>query len=258
MHTPDKTASKSFPAGQFKQGHIANGSRPGSPHFASQQNRLLQLIFAGTVIASLIGAVLGVDRPVQKQRAGLLLLEWGDYIAPIRDLSPTERREFEGLLDGTPRVGFHYQYVSVWFLSVWTWGGEPVLYQGTRYWPNAGDAKIFANVSTPWTYQFPPGLALLVIWILVGLVVSGRSDESRVRKLMADEHYATALKLYVDAKHTTIDPERGYDPARFKIAKAYLLDQNGIDPEVAHRNLEFLTRWIQKQAETREETPTKN
>ena len=76
-------------------------------------------------------------------------------------------------------MGYKYGYFGVFWIDLWTWGGEYCVYEGNRYRPiQPAEAALLVGkqqreLSTPPGYRFPLGWLILgpliVIWIIATL-----------------------------------------------------------------------------------------
>ena len=63
-------------------------------------------------------------------RAGVILITHGDTISHIGEVAPEFRSP-----KLPQRVGFKSSYFGVFWIDLWTWGGEFCAYEGDRYQP---------------------------------------------------------------------------------------------------------------------------
>jgi hypothetical protein len=101
-----------------------------------------------------------------------------ETIVPIEGVHdvPADPMNPGGPLSGT-RIGFFYKRFHIFWLSVWTYDGAFVRYQGDRYLPlqPAEIAKIFgkpeSQVDRPFWYHFPLGLMIIIGGVILFIVV---------------------------------------------------------------------------------------
>jgi hypothetical protein len=147
-------------------------------------------------------------------RRGLVLITTGDTIKHIADvatdLQPVIREVTGSSVDY--KVGYLHQRIGVFWIDLWTWGGEYVLYDESEQdlWElNAEETAALMRttpdkLSAPLFYSFPPGLlALGVIGaVCVGLnTFAGKTDpqeDEHVDTLLSDSRYEEALVAIVD------------------------------------------------------------
>jgi len=77
-------------------------------------------------------------------------------------------------------LGYKYSYFSLFWVNIWTWGGEFVAFSGNEYseLPSQDKAEIaevmgveVGQISKPWAYCIPPGAAILFVLAVIGIVV---------------------------------------------------------------------------------------
>ncbi|MEM7233803.1 MAG: hypothetical protein AAF517_16625 [Planctomycetota bacterium] len=85
-------------------------------------------------------------------------------------------------------LGYLYDYFSLFFVNIWTWGGKYVIYEGDGYsdLPTQSPAELAtllgieeSEIKKPITYTIPPGaviLGLLAI-VFIALKLKGGNDE---------------------------------------------------------------------------------
>ncbi len=106
-------------------------------------------------------------------QARLLVVTSGPTIAHVGDPSPVPA---DPALPPSVSVGYRYDTFSLFWVDFWTWDGGYCLYGG-RMQPqpiSAGQASILlgkdANeLTTPFSYRYPPGLLVLAPVLLFGV-----------------------------------------------------------------------------------------
>jgi hypothetical protein len=111
-----------------------------------------------------------------------ILITWGEVISHVGEIDRERKQEAQIATNTTsPQVGYHYHHIGVFWLSVWTWGGEYCIYNDsdkTHYWSlTPVEAGYFLNndaveASPPWWYRIPIGLVLVVGFIAVPSALS--------------------------------------------------------------------------------------
>src|SRR5262249_39837892 len=102
-----------------------------------------------------------------------------------------------------PAVGFKYSYFGVFWLDLWTWGGEYCLYEGDNYSPiplamAAGlTGKSEDELTKPFLYRYPLGLLIIAGCVLVftPMAMINKAKQRRVQRLFGDERYRSALEI---------------------------------------------------------------
>jgi hypothetical protein len=133
-----------------------------------------------------------------------VLITSGDsfiYVGEVTDeLKAVVRKETK--VDAA--VGYKYSHFGIFWLALWTWGGEYCLYKDNQYWKlTPAQAAVFlkkpeSELSVPFWYRFPPGL-LIVIGIVVLSSVAAvirKRPEKKLKKLLGDVRYQKALEIY--------------------------------------------------------------
>ena len=159
----------------------------------SLKSRLVLLAVLGTL--SLL--------PARAEAKVPFLITYGDSISQLAPLPSDKKGTLEKLTKPGAEVGYKYSYFGLFFLDLWTWGGEYCLFEGKSFWSlkpeQAADllSVPVEKLPKPFFYRFPSLLSLLVLGILA-LVIIGRfvkSDEEEAAELLKDERYREALDL---------------------------------------------------------------
>ena len=141
-------------------------------------------------------------RPAVAEAKGFVLITYGDDISKVADI-PAD--QLEGVKQDTgasnPAIGYKYSMFGIFFLNIWTWSGEYVLYEDDNYWDlgTEGAAQILGTapdqLKKPLGYTIPPGLVLILVLIIGGVVwklvlskggSSSSSDSSMMEKAKAE------------------------------------------------------------------------
>lgn len=130
----------------------------------------------GLTAAVTLGALLLCASPAHAGR-GFVLFTRGEDISKVADIPPQllePVRQSTGTAN--PAIGYKYGMFGVFFLNIWTWGGEYVVFDGDSYGDLGaeGAAQMLgvsvADLPKPFTYSFPPGLFIILV---LGLGVLG-------------------------------------------------------------------------------------
>ena len=115
--------------------------------------------------------------PRTSEGKGLILITHGDDISHIADIPPQIIDSVKQSTGATnPAIGYKYGEFGIFFLNIWTWGGEYVVYENDTYWDLGaeGAAQMLGvgvgDLPKPMTYTFPPGLVIIIL-LIVGFLV---------------------------------------------------------------------------------------
>jgi hypothetical protein len=112
--------------------------------------------------------------PAQARRSGAAIVNTGDDLIHIRDLPADTTATL-----GVDAIGYRYERVGVFWLDLWRWDGEFVVYKDNGYIPLDDDTlATLGGGSVPWKYHFPPGL-LLVLAIIEFVIVAKTKRRAR-------------------------------------------------------------------------------
>jgi hypothetical protein len=191
-------------------------------------------------------------------RASAFVATSGDTIKP----HGTIQKQFEGTVPSR-LVGFKYSYWGILWVDFWTYEGTWCLYKDKMYWPlTPAQAAELLGVSEsalqpPFWYQFPPGLPIAGVIIVIALIVKlvERKKPKPVQTLLEDPVYQSALMVFHERMATT-EPVTSPEPAvtppisdeasqQAKMASAYQaaiahLTSNGVPLDQAEANLPLL------------------
>lgn len=132
------------------------------------------------------------------------LISYGDSISQLAPLPADKKEILEKATRAGVEIGYKYSYFGLFFLDLWTWGGEYCLVHEKSFWslkPEQAATLLGVEVEKlpkPFFYRFPSLLSLLVLGIL-GLLVASRfikTDEEEAAELLKDERYREALELF--------------------------------------------------------------
>jgi hypothetical protein len=189
-------------------------------------------------------------QPSPAEAKGFMLVTYGDSVFHVADI-PAERKEvFRQLAGQDVAVGYRYDYFGVFWVDLWTWGGQWCLYDGSSYSPlSAVQAAAILDTTPerlrkPFLYTFPLGLTIVIVLfgglLLIGAVV--KTDEQRAAKLRQDPRYVQAIQVFVTslpAEEPDADRIRERVRAAFQSAVEHLTAQ-GVAPATADKNLKLL------------------
>jgi len=135
--------------------------------------------------------------------AGVILITHGDTIKPLGDLRSDLKDALRKATGKNLSVGFKYSSFGVFWLDLWTWGGEYCLYEGNNYEPiPLATAALLTGKSEdelgkPFFYRFPLGLLIIggCVVVFTPMAMLRKGKERRIRRLLGDERYQAALQL---------------------------------------------------------------
>jgi hypothetical protein len=199
-------------------------------------------------------------------RRGFFLITHGDAIKHVGDVVPEMRPQVQAATGQTDdvQVGLLHQRFGVFWVDVWTWGGEYVLYNGgDDVWqldPEEAASltgKTVAQLQKPLWYTVPPGLVAAIVLGGCWAVAAGRQRKlaaarrDELQQTADDPRYQRALaslrEHYRQRDEQAAQPDFQSDPARqaqadqaaFDRAVQTLADQ-GVAREDAERRLWLL------------------
>lgn len=141
--------------------------------------------------------------PARAYAGGFFLVTYGDSFKYLGDVPAAQMAAIQQATGKDPQIGYKYSYVGLFWIDVWTWGGEYCLYKDKTYWSldRSQAAALLgldeAALPKPWTYRYPPGLLILGVLALL-LIVSFIQGSRNMRKadvLLADLRYKRALEM---------------------------------------------------------------
>ncbi|MEM7152653.1 MAG: hypothetical protein AAF799_07415 [Myxococcota bacterium] len=194
------------------------------------------------------------QRDAQARKRGLVLITSGDSITHVADLDPEVAKALEEEIGPGVAVGYKYEQFGLFFVELWSWDGEFVLYRDDEFWTGepakiaeAAGVSSIDELKKPFTYTVPPGLivigVLVVGFIVFSLVSGGDDDEDEDEDeaasidpnhpLAADPRYQQALALY---NNNVVAPHE----QRLEWAVAHLTAQGIPDPEARANLLQLM------------------
>jgi hypothetical protein len=130
--------------------------------------------------------------------AGVVLITWGDTVSHLGNVSPQIQETLPAR-----KVGFKSSSWGLFWIDLWTWGGEYCVYDGQRYWriPRAEAARLLgkpeSELGMPLLYRVPLGWLILgplmVVWILA--VALEKRKRTGIGQLFQDPNYQCALGI---------------------------------------------------------------
>ena len=134
------------------------------------------------VISGLFGAFVVSSVLMAPSRAearkGFILITTGDDISKVADV-PAQLAPVVKQLTGAanPEIGYKYSMFGIFFLNIWTWDGDYVIYEGDTFWDlgTEGAAQMLGvgvdKLKKPFFYSMPPGLIILMLLFAGGFLV---------------------------------------------------------------------------------------
>jgi len=193
-------------------------------------------------------ALLLMLQPARAEAKGFMLVTYGDSVFHVASVPEDQKTFIRQVFKQDAKVGYHYDYFGVFWLDVWTWGGQWCLYNGNRYWMLTPQQAAVVLKTTPddlrkpFLYTFPLGLTIVGV-LFGGLVLVARfvktDDDRAVAKLQRDPRYAQAIQIFLATlPNDEANPVRRREKvlAALQSAVEYLTTQ-GIAREEAEKNL---------------------
>ena len=146
--------------------------------------------FGGRVLSSMLSALalcLVFFAPKEGAAKGFILITHGDDISHVADIPPQVIEQVKQSTGAAnPAIGYKYGAFGIFFVNIWTWGGEYVVFENDTFWDLGaeGAAQMLGvgvgDLPKPITYTFPPGLIILVllaIGFLLYVFVFSKGDD---------------------------------------------------------------------------------
>ena len=150
-------------------------------------------------------------------RRGLVLITTGNTIKHVADVAD-DMKPVVRSVTGTSvdyHVGYLHERIGVFWIDLWTWGGEYVLYDDSEQDLWSLDAEQTAAImgatpdelSKPIFYTFPPGLLALGA---IGIVCAGMQSRvgksealanKEVERLLSDSRYERSFEVILKHHH---------------------------------------------------------
>lgn len=219
------------------------------------------------LLGNLFLALTPVPAPAVSQSnpalAGIpVMITHGETIKKIGDL-PEPMGGMMAKLAGTDKVevGYLYNYFGVFWIDLWTWGGQYCLFHRNQAQVLQPEecAKFLGTtvdkLSKPWQYRFPLGLLMIGGIVLVAIPLNmwtsanERREKRRIEALFEDSRYKDALEIFNRALSHVPEPgeseiadsaevqnkEHQHYQEAFDLAVGHLV-QNGEDRSQAAAN----------------------
>ena len=144
---------------------------------------------------------------------GLLLITYGDSIKHMADVPAEAKEAITKDLGPGVAVGYKYSYAGLFWLDIWTWGGEYCLFKDKTFWSLKPEqaAQLMGVKETelkkPLLYSFPPLLMLVLLagLLIVAAVAKSMMDDKKAEELLRDPRYAPLRDILTgppaDASH---------------------------------------------------------
>jgi hypothetical protein len=224
---------------------------------------------------ALLVFVVTLFAPAQSE-AKIVLITHGDTINDIGTVNVKKNNVV--VPPGFNRVGYKYSYFGIFWLDMWRWDGTFCLHGGDMedgkrvIYPlsKAEAAQLLgvqeSDLSEPFWYNFPPGLVIIVLVVLIAVPIAlvNRAKKRETLSLLTDPRYVEAFKLYVERMQPPASPEHAEDsqpaeaqpaetqpanpdlrPAAWNAAIEHLVGL-GIEREQAELNFQKLLDIIEK------------
>src|SRR5437879_1028643 len=139
-------------------------------------------LFASLALLAFLGLPSGAE-------AKIILITHGDTVKHLGDVRTDPQVKLPA-----DKVGFKYSHFGIFWLDLWTWGGEYCLYAEKEYWPIPEELAAAllqpsgATPGKPFFYRVPPGLAIVVFLVALGLIAkvrARRAQKELAAKVMA-------------------------------------------------------------------------
>ncbi len=129
-----------------------------------------------------------------------ILFGYGDHVTRLGEITDWESRDgLRSQMGDSVAVGYQYRRITVFFIPVWTWGGNYCVYAGNRYRviPQALAAQLVGRpeeqTQTPLLYRYPLGIAVPLILLAVVPIAIVRGHYSRNQRRRAAAAYRASL-----------------------------------------------------------------
>ncbi len=174
-----------------------------------------------------------LSSPAEARRGGLLLITTGNTIKHVAEVSD-QMKPVVRSVTGTStnyHVGYLHERFGVYWIDLWTWDGEYVLYDDSEedLWSldEEETAAIMGTtpeeLSKPIFYTFPPGLLALGAIGAVCLGMQSFAGKSKaaankeVERLLEDPRYERSLEMVLKHHHQkqTATAEESADQVSF-------------------------------------------
>ena len=109
--------------------------------------------------------------PSKAEAKGLLLITYGDSIKHMADVPAEAKEAITKDLGPDVAIGYKYSYAGLFWLDIWTWGGEYCLFKDKTFWslkPEQAAQLMGVNVDRYSMIGFALGALLAVARRLAG------------------------------------------------------------------------------------------
>ena len=192
--------------------------------------RMLSTLLIGLAFA--VGLLTPDD--AHARRRGFVLITHGETIQHVEEVPDDKYAVAEQMTGANVRVGYRYSSFGLFFLDIWTWDGEFVLYQGSDYWELDEETcdellgKSLADLEQPWVYRYPPLLVVLFAGgLLLGLSKLGsKGDKSKSKgKRKGPSAFDLACDRYANAGENGLN-------AALNVLQAHGYDRETVMPQL--------------------------
>ncbi|GAB4139943.1 MAG: hypothetical protein Tsb009_09080 [Planctomycetaceae bacterium] len=181
-----------------------------------------------SALVALIASIAILSSDEQAQARGIILITHGETVKHVADLPEEMSERLFQRMKKNYAVGYRYNAFGIFWLDLWTWGGDHCIYfedeelglqvtdiNDAQFEQLAGKPK--HQFPRPWFYIVPPGLLVIGGLILVALPFALKAHTERkmraekYKDLIADKRYAKALEIAL-GENDSGDPEQGQSP----------------------------------------------
>jgi uncharacterized tellurite resistance protein B-like protein len=163
----------------------------------------------------LVVLVLLTVTPEAHARRGILLITTGEKVIEIADL-PDDSMVKKKAPDA--KIGYRCEHFGVYWMALWTWGGEFCVYSDEQRTLVVGTPAELAEatgipeseITKPLSYTLPPLLVIIAVFLMIGLGVKIAQARDEARRHVRSLQRTSSLRSLVD----------GGGPARAQSAPA--------------------------------------
>lgn len=148
---------------------------------------------AAYAISMIFGVLILFNASDAQAKKGIAIINTGEDITHLADVDAKSLEEVKASTGAQkPAIGYLYSEFGIFWLNLWTWDGKYVLFENDQVWDVTPEqAAKFSGVtvdelSKPFFYSVPPGLAILVIlgllFVAFMFFVKGDDDEDEPEK----------------------------------------------------------------------------
>jgi hypothetical protein len=134
----------------------------------------------------------------------LMIFTSGTTVKPLGEVVNKDAGQGLRNMPAGVGVGYCYNYVGLFWIEFWTWGGSYCLHEPNRRPFRISKEKAaeyldrdVESLEKPFAYKYPPGLLIIagIVLLSIPFAVHNRRTERRMRALFADDHYQKALAI---------------------------------------------------------------